>query len=160
MFSGYFTSDKFHHFCTRVLNLSVLATLGIMVGIVPQFSRKNYHLAFEYSALANEYTQEEIINYARAGLQIEMLRRRTYQDIKQETNQRPPNIVCNRPETIEGLPQNIRNIANSYCQETINIIRDNNLSVQRFNELKMNYDSGGQFHQQVQQMLIDFQNQQ
>ena len=144
---------------TRIINFSSLASLGIMLGLVPQFSPQSYGISLEYYAYARDYTQQEMINYTRAGLQIEMLRRRTYQEIKKETNQRPPNIICNQPATIAQLSPNIRRIASGYCQGTINIIRNNNLSIQRFNELKRDYDSGGEFHQQVQQTLIRFQNQ-
>ncbi|MDJ0744659.1 MAG: DUF4168 domain-containing protein [Xenococcaceae cyanobacterium MO_167.B27] len=141
----------------RLINVSSLASLGILFGIVPQILPQSHRFSFEYNAYAGNYTQQEISNYARAGLQIERLRRRTYQEIKKQTNQRPPNIVCNRPETIQQLSPNIRNIANNYCQETTNIIRNNNLTIRRFNELKRSYDGGGEFHRQVQQMLLRLQ---
>lgn len=142
-----------------MLNISILAILGIMLGITPQFSPKSPNFTFNSSASARDYSEQEMKNYARAGWQIELLRRRTYQEIKKETNRRPPNIVCNQPATVEQLPQNIRSIASNYCYETTNIIRNNNLSIQRFNELKRSYDNGGEFHQQIQQMLIDLQHQ-
>ena len=154
-----FAACNLSKICSRIIKVSSLASLGIMLGLVPQFPPQYYSISFEYNAYARDYTQQEMINYARAGWQIEMLRRKTYQEIKQETNQRPPNIVCNRPETIAQLSQNIRIIASNYCQGTINIIEDNNLSIERFNELKRDYDRGGEFHQQVQQMLIRLQNQ-
>ena len=40
------------------------------------------------------------------------------------------------------------------------IIRDNNLTVERFNQLKQFYDQQGDFHQEVQQMLLEVQIQQ
>ncbi len=159
MFGANLLNHIFHQSSTRILNVSILAILGIMLGITPQFSFKSYNFTFDSSAYARNYTRQEIVNYARAGWQIELLRRRTYKKIKQQTNRRPPNIVCNRPATIDQLPQNIRGIARNYCYETTNIIRNNNLSIRRFNELKQDYDRGGEFHQQVQQMLIDFQHQ-
>ena len=159
MFLFNFLNHAFPKSSPRMLNISILAILGIMLGIAPQISLKSYSLNFDSSAYAQNYTRQEMTNYARAGWQIELLRRRTYKKIKQETNSRPPNIVCNRPETIDRLPQNIRGIARNYCHETTNIIRNNNLSIRRFNQLKKEYDNGGQFHRQVQQILIDFQHQ-
>ena len=154
-----FLSHTVQQSCHRMFQVSILAILGIMLGIVPQFSAESYNFTFDSSAYARSYTEQEMKNYARAGWQIELLRRRTYQEIKKETNQRPPNIVCNQPVTINQLPQNIRSIARNYCQETTNIIRNNNLTIQRFNELKKDYDHGGEFHRQVQQMLIHLQHQ-
>ncbi len=159
MFSFKLLNHIFHQSSIRMLNICILAILGILLGIAPKFSPKSYTFSFNSAAYARDYTQQEMKNYARAGWQIELLRRRTYKKIKQQTNSRPPNIVCNRPETIDRLPQNIRRIASNYCHETTNIIRNNNLTVRRFNQLKKEYDNGGQFHQQVQQMLIDFQHQ-
>ena len=154
-----FSICKFKKFCTYIVNISILATIGIFGGFVPNISRKEHEISFDYYACAQSYTQQEIVNYSRAGLQIELLRQQTYHDIKTIINQRPPTITCNQPSTLQNLAPNIRSIANNYCNNTMRIIRDNNLTVQRFNQLKQYYDQRGDFHQEVQQMLLDVQTQ-
>ncbi len=150
---------KFRKFYTYIVSISILATIGILGGFVPNISRKDREISFDYYAYAQNYTQQEIVNYSRAGFKIELLRRQTYDHIKTIINQRPPTITCNQPNTLQNLAPNIRGIANNYCNNTMRIIRDNNLTVQRFNQLKQYYDQGGDFHRKVQQMLLDVQTQ-
>ena len=108
--------------------------------------------------LAQAFSQEEVANYARAGFQQEMLRQKVYQQIKAKVNQPPPNITCDRPETMRNIDPSIRGIVNNYCNRSNQIIRQNNLSIRRFNQLKNRYDRGGNFFQQVQQQLLNMQN--
>ena len=152
-----FPIDKFKKFCTCVVNISILATIGLVGNFVPKIDHKDHRISFDYYAYAQSYTQQEIINYSRAGFQIELLRQQTYHNIKTIINQRPPNITCNQPGTLQSLDPNIRGIANNYCKNTMRIIRNNNLTVPRFNKLKQYYDQGGDFHQQVQRMLLEVQ---
>ena len=155
-----FSIPRLQKFYTYIVNISLLTTIGILGNFVPNIDPQDRRISFEYYAYAQSYTQQEIINYSRAGYRIELLRQQTYHEIKTTINQRPPNITCNQPGTLQNLAPNIRGIANNYCNNTMRIIRDNNLTVQRFNQLKQFYDQGGDFHQQVQQMLLEVQTQQ
>ncbi len=155
-----FSISKFHKFCKYIVNISLLTTIGILGGFVPNIDTKEPRISFADYAYAQSYTQQEIINYSQAGYQIELLRQQTYHEIKTTINQRPPNIICNQPGTLQSLDSNIRGIANNYCNNTMRIIRDNNLTVERFNQLKQFYDQQGDFHQEVQQMLLEVQKQQ
>ncbi|MEM9275561.1 MAG: DUF4168 domain-containing protein [Cyanobacteria bacterium P01_F01_bin.143] len=152
-----YSISQFKKICTHIVNISILSTIGILSGFVPSIDRQEHKISFDYYAYAQNYTQQDIIDYSRAGLELELLRRKTYHEIKTIINQRPPNIVCDQPATLRNLSPNIRGIANNYCNNTMRIIRDNNLTVQRFNQLKQYYDQRGDFHQQVQQMLLDAQ---
>lgn len=154
-----FSIGQFKKFCIYIVNISLLTTIGILGGIVPNISDKEQSISLDYYAYAQSYTQQEIINYSQAGYQIELLRQQTYHQIKTLINQRPPNITCNQPGTLQNLDPNIRGIANNYCNNTMRIIRANNLTVQRFNQLKQFYDQRGEFHQRVQQMLLEVQTQ-
>jgi len=149
--------SQFKKISTYLVNISILATIGILSGFTPSIDGKESKFSFDHAAYAQSYTQQDILNYSRAGLQIELLRQQTYHDIKTTINQRPPTITCNQPTTLQNLSPNIRGIANNYCNNTMRIIRDNNLTVQRFNQLKKYYDQGDDFYQQVQQRLLDVQ---
>ncbi|WP_238568947.1 DUF4168 domain-containing protein [Xenococcus sp. PCC 7305] len=136
------------------MNISILTSISVFGGLLPHISPDHRKISFDHYAYAQSYTQQDILNYSRAGFEIELLRQQTYHEIKTTINQRPPNISCNQPITLQSLAPNVRGIADNYCNNTMRIIRDNNLSVERFNQLKQYYDQGGDFHQQVQKMLL------
>ena len=113
---------------------------------------------FTDAVSAQSYSREEVANYARAGFQQEMLRQQVYQEIKSRVESTPPSIDCDRPETINNVEPSIRGIVDNYCDRSDRIVRQNNLSIERFNQLKSSYDSRGEFFEQVQEQLIDMQN--
>lgn len=140
------------------LQVTILATMSLASGIIPNISSQPRIFTRENTVYAQEYSPEEVYNYAKAGFEVEMLRQQVYQEIKSVVNEPPPNIVCDRPETIDSIPDNIQGIANNYCDRVPQIVEENNLSIQRFNQLKNDYDRGGSFYQQVQEQLLNLQN--
>ena len=158
MFIVNLTCNKLNQIKVYLTTAGILAALSVISGIAPQFFWQPRFLNWQNEAHAQEFTPEEVYNYAKAGFEVELLRQKAYQEIKSLVNEPPPEFACDRPETIDNIPANAREIANNYCDRTQRIVRQNNLSVERFNELKNNYDRGGAFFQQVQQQLLNFQN--
>ena len=148
---------KLHKIKSSLLQATILATISIASGIIPNSEQPGI-FTWENTVYAIEYSPEEVYNYAKAGFEVEMLRQQVYQEIKSMVNEPPPNIMCDRPETIDDIPDNIRGIAHNYCDRVPQIVEENNLSIQRFNQLKSDYDRGGSFYQQVQQQLLKLQN--
>lgn len=142
----------------RFIAAGILSVISIFSGVAPKVTGSSGLISWENTAYAQEYTPQEIYNYAKAGFEVEMLRQQVYQEIKSIINQQPPDITCDRPETLNSIPSNIQGIANNYCDRSRKIVQENNLSIQRFNQLKTRYDQGGSFYQQVQQQLLDLQN--
>ncbi|WP_229639414.1 DUF4168 domain-containing protein [Waterburya agarophytonicola] len=136
----------------------MLAGIGLISGFIPDISLKSPSISFATNAYAQEFTPEETENYAKAGYEVELLRREVYQEIKSLIDEPPPNIVCDRQETLENLNPNVREIANRYCNQSQQIVRENNLSINRFNELKSYYDLRDDFYKQVQNTLLKLQN--
>ena len=136
----------------------MVAGIGLGFGLIPNVSLDLSTISFSITATAQEFTSEEIANYAKAGYEVELLRREIYQEIKTSINEPPPNIVCDRPETFQELQPEIREVAGRYCERSQQIVRENNLSVDRFNELKSYYERRDDFYQQVQNTLIELQN--
>ena len=136
----------------------MLAGIGLGLGLIPKMSLNSPTISFSIAATAQEFTPEEIANYARAGYQVELLRREVYQEIKTSINEPPPTIVCDRPETFQELQPEVSEVAVRYCDRSQQIVRENNLSVDRFNELKSYYERRDDFYQQVQNTLIELQN--
>ena len=149
---------KINKICTHVISSTMLAGVGLAFGLIPQVSLNSPSVSFAINAYAQEFTPEETANYAKAGYEIELLRRDVYQEIKTLINEPPPNIVCDRQETLQDLNSNVREIANRYCSKSLQIVQQNNLSINRFNELKGYYDRRDEFYQQVQNALLKLQN--
>lgn len=157
MFTFNFTFGNFNKISTRIFTTGILATLGIMGGFIPEVSGRSLSFTATTYAYAQEYTSEEVINYAKAGYEVELLRRQIYKEIKTLVNEPPPNIVCNQEQTLNNLPEQVRAIASRYCNQSKQIVQQHNLSINRFNELKAHYDRGTEFYKQVQNILLDLQ---
>ena len=161
-----FSSSKLNKIFIRIVSSSLLATVSLIGGVAPEISRsyengnawRSLSISFSDRAFAQQFTPEETENYAKAGYQIELLRRQVYKEIKTKINQPPPNIVCDQEETLTNLNPTIRQIADRYCSQSQQIVQQNNLSNNRFNELKTYYDRQEDFYQQVQNILLKLQN--
>lgn len=159
-----FTLPKLNQLCVRLISSSILASLGIMLGMTPQISLRSSDLdllvtvSLSDNAYGQQFTSTETESYARAGYEVELLRREVYQEIKNLLDETPPNIVCDQRSTFNNLKPEIKNIANRYCTQSRQIVQRNNLSISRFNELKTQYDRQDSFYQQVQKILLKLQN--
>ncbi|WP_204104283.1 MULTISPECIES: DUF4168 domain-containing protein [Spirulina sp. CCY15215] len=126
----------------RSLAIAGLAIAAIGVGVVPDITRPAPHL-FDTVAQAQNVTNGEIQSYARAVLDMEPIRQSAYNDIKKiVTPNAPPNIACNAGASFSGLPGNARQIAVTYCNESRRIVRDNGLSIERFNQITSQIQGG------------------
>jgi hypothetical protein len=148
---------KLNKILISVSRSTVLAAIALMCGSIPEPSPQFASFSLIARAYAQNFTPEETLNYAKAGYRVELLRQQIYKEIKNIIDRPPPNIVCNQQETLQSLPNNVRQIAERYCNESRQIVREHNLSIDRFNELKQYYDRGDDFYQQVQKILIDLQ---
>jgi hypothetical protein len=144
-------------FLSRFFTASVLSTIAILSGFVPEVSRQIPKFIFSFSAYAQDFSQEEVVNYAKAGLQVEMLRRQVYQQLKETSNEPLTGIECNKPESYQNASEQVRQVVDSYCPRFTEIVKKNNLSVSRYNEMKVKYDRQDVFYQQVQNILLEMQ---
>ena len=165
MFQVNLTLFKLNKLYVRILSSSTLAVISLMVGLIPEISsspdtNKTFlpTVSLSSNAYGQQFTPEETENYAKAGYEVELLRRKVYQEIKNLINEPPPNIVCDRQETLNNLEPQVREIANRYCNQSQQIVQQNNLTIDRFNELKANYDRQDSFYRQVQSILLKLQN--
>lgn len=154
---------KLNKLYIRLFSSSILASLGIMLGLTPEISINLANpdtqivVALNNHAYGQEFTTTEIENYAKAGYAVELLRRDVYQQIKNLINETPPDILCDRQSTIDNLKPEVKDIANRYCNQSQQIVQQHNLSINRFNELKRQYDRQDGFYQQVQKSLMQLQ---
>lgn len=158
MLSVNLTLSKLNKIYISLISSSILAGIGLIYGLTPNISVQSQSISFSINANAQQFSTEEIENYAKAGYEVELLRRRAYKEIKNLIDQPPPNIVCDRQETLENLDSQVREIADRYCNQSLQIVQQHNLSINRFNQLKTYYDRRDSFYQQVQNILLQLQN--
>lgn len=152
------THNGWNRILIRLLTSSILTAIAILGGFAPELSwRTPSFLAISFSAYAQDVSTEEVIKYARASLEVELLRQQIYQRIKKITNEPPTNIACDRPDSYLHQPGEVRAIVVKYCHDSRQIVLNHSLSIARYNELKNNYDRGGDFFDRVQNALIEMQ---
>ena len=158
------STPKLNKLYIRLVNSGILASLSILVGLAPEISGRSssmdglVNISLASNVYAQEFTPEETESYAKAGYEVELLRREVYKELKNLMNEPPANIVCDQQSTIDNLEPEAQEIASRYCTQSQQIVQQNNLSINRFNELKARYDSKGDFYQQVQAILRKLQN--
>lgn len=168
MFNANLALPKLNKLSIRILSSSVLASIGLGIGLIPEIELsmrspdlntiRSITVSLSNRVYAQEFTAEEIRHYAKAGYEIELLRRKLYQETKNLINEPPPNIVCDEQSTINNLQPEVREIADRFCSQTPEIVKQNNLTVERYNELTTYYNRQDSFYQQVQSILLELQN--
>jgi Domain of unknown function (DUF4168) len=157
------TLPKLNQLWVRLISSSILASLGVFSGLTPEMSINPSNVnspiivTLANKAYGQQFTPAETESYAKAGYEVELLRRKVYQEIKNLIKEPPPNILCDQQSTIDILKPEIKNIANRYCTQSRQIVQRQGLSVNRFNELKTYYDRQDTFYQQVQAVLLKLQ---
>jgi hypothetical protein len=157
------TLPKLNQLWVRLISSSILASLGVFSGLTPEMSINPSNVnspiivTLANKAYGQQFTPTETESYAKAGYEVELLRRKVYQEIKNLIKEPPPNILCDQQSTIDILKPEIKNIANRYCSQSRQIVQRQGLSVNRFNELKTYYDRQDTFYQQVQAVLLKLQ---
>lgn len=148
----------------RSLIVSVISALGLISGLVPslQISPLDRTASVVISnsayAQANAITSEEVQNYARSVLAIEPVRQEAYNQIKQITGDRDvPAIACHQPNSLNNLNRDIREIAVDYCNQSIAIVEQNDLTIGRFNVITTSQQSDPDLQQRIQEELIRLQ---
>lgn len=161
---------------TRSLVISVLSMAGVVVGLVPAIEHSAEHstggftsgftgeltggltITFGSSAYAQTITDEEIANYAQSVLEIEPLRQSAYEQIKQITGSaNVPPIACHRPNSLNELPSNIRQIAINYCNQAIEIVEQHDLTISRFNAITVAHQDDPDLSDRIRQAILQLQ---
>jgi Domain of unknown function (DUF4168) len=127
----------------------VLVCCAWLTGAVPSWSG-DAGSQISWSSVAFAQPANKIRGYAGAVLEIEPLRRRAYNDVRRMMNGNLPNDVCRQGQ----LPGNVRSICTDFFDESANIIRKNNLSINEFNDLTQRSQSDSSLMNQIQQELI------
>lgn len=139
---------------TRSLIACVMAAMSILCGVIPEFSWHSARMIFSSYARTQEFSEEQIMKYARAVLEIETRRQQAYQKIQQIIGQSPPDIVCNQPDTFRNLPREAQRIAVDYCTRSKTIVEKSGLTVAEFNAITLRVRSDRELERRIQNAMI------
>ncbi len=139
---------------TRSLISSVLAAMGLLFGVVPELSWQAPRLSFTFSAYTQDFSDVQVTNYARAVLAIEAYRQRAYHNIQKIIGQSPPEIVCDRRETLRNLPTEAQKVAVDYCNTSKKVVENSGLSVSQFNNITLRVRSDQELKRRIQNAMI------
>ncbi len=121
---------------SRPLLLGTIAScLGILGGIVPDLTAPHPSLLFSSSVRAEEFSDADLRNYAAALMQIEPARQSALSQVSRANNGSLPNLVCNQPNTMEGLNSEAKTLFVRYCNQSESIAASRGLSIDRFNQI-------------------------
>lgn len=135
---------------TRLLITSVLSTVGILLGFVPEISWHSTHVVFNSSAYTQDITNDLVNKYAKAVLQMETYRQQAYREITQIMGQTPPEITCNQRDSFRGLPPSAQEIAVNYCNRSKKIVESSGLSTSQFNAITLRVRSDDSLKRRIQ----------
>jgi Domain of unknown function (DUF4168) len=120
--------------------------------------------AFSLSSKAEAQTPAPIVDntqinsYAQAVLAMEPARQNAFEEIKKLIgNGEIPKIVCNDPNSINGLPKKAQDIAVDYCTHAQKIVEDNGLRFDQFNKITIELQNNTILKRQVYNTLLRLQ---
>ncbi|MEG5209559.1 DUF4168 domain-containing protein [Microcoleus sp. ARI1-A1] len=135
----------------------ILSGAALAFGWAPGLYGQSPSLVFGAAAQAQEISNTEITNYARAVLAIEPRRVEAYKEIKGMAGGSVPRVVCNETQEINRLSGNLRGVAVNYCDQAKKIIESNGLTVSRFNQLTLLQQANPAVKQRIQAELLRLQ---
>ncbi|MBW4649326.1 MAG: DUF4168 domain-containing protein [Kastovskya adunca ATA6-11-RM4] len=143
---------------SRSLIIGALTAMGLLSGLTPGISKDSASFVTGVSAYAQDISNEEATNYARAVLLMEPLRQAAYNEIKKIQGSRPvPNIICSQEDSLRALPRDAQGIATNYCNQSKRIVESNGFTIARFNAMTQTIQSNPTLERRIQNELIRLQ---
>lgn len=111
-------------------------------------------------------TSEEIVGYARAVLQMDRLRTAAYTQVKdilmaENLDASQFNLTCTNANNLPNVPRRVRSqvreIVVGYCSQAAEIVVNNGLSVNRFNQMTAAHQQQPTLEAQIRQAMIELQ---
>ncbi len=141
---------KLNNMLRRSVFIGVIASVSFLSSTLI-FSSKSY-------AQAAPVKNDEVIKYAKTVLEMEPSRQQTFDEIKKMMGgSQVPQISCNDSNSFNGLPGKAKNIAVEYCNRYLQVVTENGLSMDRFNEITVQIQGNQNLQQQVHNQLLRLQ---
>ncbi|NER78704.1 MAG: DUF4168 domain-containing protein [Leptolyngbya sp. SIO1D8] len=151
-----------HRLLIASLAASVLGVIGLPSSLIPE----QMPLVTMAAIAQTEITAEEIIQYARAVLEIDSYRTEAYTKIKDllltvDTDVSEIGVSCSNTQNISNVPRSVRrevqDILVGYCNQAQDVVEANGLTSRRFNEITAEHQNDESLFQRIQQELIRLQ---
>jgi hypothetical protein len=148
---------NFNRMLSRSLLVGAISAWALIAGIVPDLHNFS-NLNFSTAAHAQDFSEAEVNNYARAVLEAEPVRQTALTELKQSMgSDELPRIACDREETISKLPDNARSIAQSYCSQYESIVKRYFSSFEEFNQITKTVQNNPDLRQRIQDEMLRLQ---
>jgi len=143
--------DRSYIMLPRFLIASSLATMGFFFGIIPSIDFNTYQFSFASSAFADDFNEETIEKYARAALELERKRVEFYKKIAQMTDN--PRFACHEPNSLNDLSPQAKDLAEQFCRESQDIVRQNGLNSKIYNEITIRRKKNPNLNRRIQEAI-------
>ena len=146
------TQSNFYRL-SRPLLLGIMTSLfGILSGIIPDVAAAKPSVV--RMAQTGEFSDPDLRNYAAALVQIEPIRQSALAEVSSANGNRTlPNLVCNQPNTMEGLNIHAKTLFVKYCNQCETIAAGKGLSIDRFNQITQAVRSNLQLQNRVRSFM-------
>ena len=133
------------------LLLSITITsITILTGVVPNLTAQQPSQMFASVAQADEFSDNDLRNYAAALVEIEPIRKSALAQVSQANGGgRLPNLVCSEPDTMSGLSDRAKSLFIDYCNQYASIAASRGMSVDRFNQITQALRSSSRLKKQI-----------
>lgn len=144
------------------ITVGALSTIGFPSSVLPRQVPTTMMVAFAQS----QVTDQEIMQYAGAVLEMDGYRTEAYTAIKDMllsagVDISEVNVGCSDTQDISEVPRSIRRdveeILVGYCNQARDIVEANGLTPRRFNEITDAHQQSERLSEQIQQELIRLQ---
>ncbi|WP_373538349.1 DUF4168 domain-containing protein [Chamaesiphon sp.] len=141
--------------CLRPLLLALVASsLSLFGGIVPDFTAQQPHQIFSNVARADDFSDQDLRNYAAAVVKIESIRQSTLAQVSRAMGgNKLPNLLCDRPNTMDGLNSEAKSLFINYCNQSESIAASHQLSIEQFNRITEAVRSNPQLQDRVRSLI-------
>jgi hypothetical protein len=145
----------------RTLLVAMVSTSGVLAGLVPNLNVRSSLLDLSRAAYAQQdFTNEQVRNYAQSVREIEEIRQAAYSQIRNLSDSgEVPSVACHEPRTMRTLNQSIRDIVVDYCTQSIRIVERNNLTIMQFNTITTTQQEDSELAERIQEELLRLQTQ-
>jgi Domain of unknown function (DUF4168) len=104
-------------------------------------------------SLYQKVSDAELRKYAMALIEIEPLRVEALNTIQSQVGGQLPELMCNQPSSMDGLPGSARKVFVNYCNKADNIAKKHGLSQSSFNRITALVSSDSRVKERLQRQV-------
>ncbi len=148
------THPNFQILSRPLLLSAIVSFLSIGTGIVPDFTAQQPSQIFNIAAQADDFSDSDLRSYAAALVKIEPIRQSSLAQVSQANGGgKLPNLVCNQPDTMNGLSSEAKTLFINYCNQCERIAASEGLSIEKFNQITQAVRSSPQIQEKVRRHI-------